>query len=142
MPGALIHILAGLLSAFFVKRGTKKTEFALSVFIGNLLPDAMGIIALMIYHNTINIFSVIKSSYGIFTDTILYGADFIILFFLFLLAIGLLLRHYHYMSPKKMCEYDEWLFFLLIGYSTHIIMDIFEFVLYNYLGIPVISILV
>jgi cbb3-type cytochrome oxidase subunit 3 len=140
MPGAIIHIIIGLISAFLVHKYTKKFEFSLAIFIGNLLPDAIKIIALMFYHNTINIYTVITSEYNLFAHSIVNGADFIILLFLFLLSIGLVFRHYHFFKPKKMCEYDEWVFFLLIGYTTHIILDLLEPLIYNYLGIASIPI--
>lgn len=132
MPGALIHILIGLISALIVHRLHQRLEFSLSIFLGNLLPDVLKISFLAMYHSSLNLPFLIESNFHYFSHYLVNGFNFTIMFFLFWVLIGLLLYHYHFIKQKKLKEWEELVIFLFIGYVTHIILDASENFIYSY----------
>ena len=123
MPGAIVHIIAGLLSAAIVHYRHLRLEFSLAIFIGNLLPDAIrqGISA--IAQGTVKVFSVKQDRlYGFLSSTTNNTTNLFTLGF-FLLLLITFLYHYHVIKKKKLWEYEELYIFLLIGIITHLIMD-------------------
>lgn len=133
MPGALIHIAAGVISALIVHKLHQKLEFSLSIFLGNLLPDVLKISYLAMYHNTLDIYYLIQSNYYHFTHYLVNGVNFTLMFFLFWVVLGWLLYHFHFVRKTKFKEWEEFIIFLLIGYVTHLAMDSFEWIFYLYL---------
>lgn len=126
MPGALLHIAAGIICAVVIHLIHFKWEYSYSIFIGNLLPDAIkfGITGLMQKNlnpctiNTRNgLFHFLSGLTGSFNFWFTAG--------FFVLAITLLLYHHHIIKKKKMAEYDKLYGFLLIGVVIHLIMDVF-----------------
>ena len=125
MPGAIPHIVAGLLSAAIVHKKHMRLEFSAAIFLGNLLPDAItfGISALV--QGTIRIFKIQQD--GLFhglVSTAYNPANWFSLGF-FILLLGAFLYHYHVIKKKKLWEYEELYVFLLLGILTHLIMDAF-----------------
>ncbi|MDP4012202.1 MAG: hypothetical protein Q8R00_01185 [Candidatus Nanoarchaeia archaeon] len=138
MPGALIHIAAGLLSAFIVFRLYKKLEFSLAIFLGNLLPDVIKISFLAMYHKNLDLTGLIQSNYHHFTHGLANGLWFTLVFFIFWIVLGWLLYHYHFVKKKKFYEWEELIIFLLIGYIIHIALDSLEVFIYAFLpSIPI-----
>ena len=123
MPGALVHIGIGLLSALIVYFIMYKLEFSLAIFIGNLLPDVLKIAYLAFYYNSINIPYLMASYLHLPTTKVINSWDFIIFFLLFFFALGWLLYHYHWIKKKKFMEWDELVLYIAIGYIIHVIMD-------------------
>jgi hypothetical protein len=126
MPGALVHIAAGLITAFIVHRIHFKWEFSYAIFIGNLLPDIIkfGITGLTqgnLHPGTINMRTDIFRFLSETTSS--YNFWFTIGFFV--VATAALLYHYHVIKKKRMEEYDELYGFLLMGIILHLIMDVF-----------------
>ncbi len=58
MPGAIPHLIVGLLSAAIVHKKHMKLEFSLAIFMGNLLPDAITFGISAITQGTLKIFSI------------------------------------------------------------------------------------
>lgn len=138
MPGALIHIAAGLISALIVHRLYKRLEFSLAIFLGNLLPDVIKISYLAMYHNSINIPFLIESNYHEFAHYLVNGFNFTLMFFLFWIVLGWLLYHYHFVQKKKFKEWEELVVFILAGYITHVFLDSIEVFLYTFIpNIPI-----
>ena len=133
MPGALIHITVGLISALIVHKFHQKLEFSLAIFLGNLLPDVLKILSLAMYHNTFNLSFLIQSNYHLFTHKLVNGFNFTFMFFLFWIVLGWLLYHFHFVRKKKFTEWEEFVIFLLVGYVTHLALDAFEWIFYLYL---------
>ena len=123
MPGVIVHIGAGLISAIIVYFIMRQLEFSLAVFIGNLLPDVLKMIYLAIYYNTTDLKILASSVLHLPTHIVVNSWEFIILLFTFFLALGWLLYHYHWIKKKKLIEWDELVLYLAIGYIIHIIMD-------------------
>lgn len=124
MPGALVHIAVGLLSAALVHWRHMRLEFSLAIFIGNLLPDAIrqGISA--IAQGTIDVMHVRQDRlFGFLSVTTNSPANWFTLGFFMLLLITFL-YHYHVIKKKRLWEYEELYVFLLIGILTHLIMDV------------------
>jgi len=123
MPGGLVHIAAGLMSAFVVHMIHFKWEYSYAIFIGNLLPDALRHGLTAIKQGTIHLFSVERDGFyrslSVFTSD---SGNWLSIGF-FVLAVGLFLFHYHYIKKKKMEEYSELYVFLLVGILTHLVMD-------------------
>ncbi len=126
MPGALTHIITGVLLAAIVHWRHFKLEYSLSIFLGSLLPDVIKFGVTAIKQLTWNIFGVNQNDllYQLLRDiTYSYDNWFTLGFFVF--GTALLLYHYHYIKEKTMEEYDELYVFLLIGVILHIVMDAF-----------------
>ncbi len=123
MPGAILHILAGIISGIVVYRIMHKLEFGLAIFIGNLLPDALKLLFLMLHDNSLSIGQLYISQLQSEAHVVVNGFDFALFFMLFFLALGWLLYHYHFIKKKKLKEWDELIIYLVIGYVIHIIMD-------------------
>ena len=124
MPGALIHILAGIVTAFIIYSFHFKLEYAIAGFIGNLLPDAISVIAGAIKNTTLSLTKIWKSDTFMnlqYSPTSKLTTWFTLGFFIF--GVGLFLYHYHIIEKKKMEEYDELYVFLIIGIVIHLILD-------------------
>lgn len=124
MPGGLVHIFVGLISAIAVHRKHFKLEYSLSIFIGNLLPDAIRHIVSAIAQGTIHVFSVREDSLFNFLDSVTNSPQNWFTVGFFVLSTSWLLYHYHFIKKKKMWEYDELYIFLLVGIITHLILDV------------------
>ena len=123
MAGALTHIGIGIAAALVVHFIHFKLEYSLSIFVGSLLPDAIKFGFSAIKQLTLHVFSVEKDSFytGLNDITSAYVNWFSIGFFI--LGVGLLLFHFHYIKKKTMEEYDELYVFLLVGIIIHLILD-------------------
>ena len=128
MPGAIVHIIAGLLSASAVHLRHFRLEFSLAVFIGNLLPDAIRQGVSAIAQGTINVLNVRQDGlFKFLSATTNSPANWFTLGFFSLLLITFL-YHYHVIKKRRLWEYEELYVFLVVGIITHLVMDalIFE----------------
>ena len=125
MPGGLVHIGAGLLCAVVVHLIHFKWEYSFSIFIGNLLPDALKFGLTGIKQGTLDIFHVQKSDefYKFLSTTTSDWTNWLALGF-FILAVAMFFYHYHFIKKKKMEEYSELYGFLLAGILIHLVLDI------------------
>ena len=125
MAGGLAHIGVGLLCAIIVHTIHFKWEYSYSVFIGNLLPDALKFGLTGIKQGTLDLFRVQKSDevYKFLSATTSDWSNWFSIGF-FILATALLLYHYHVIRKKKMEEYSELYGFLLAGILIHLIIDV------------------
>ena len=100
-----------------------KWEFSLSIFVGNFLPDVIKFGFSAIKQGTLHLFNVEQDSFYHFLNSV--TSDLTVLFTVgfFVLGLGLLLYHFHYIKKKKMEEYDELYIFLLLGIIIHLILD-------------------
>ncbi|HLD97060.1 MAG TPA: hypothetical protein VI934_01820 [Candidatus Nanoarchaeia archaeon] len=125
MPGAIPHILVGLLSAAIVHAKHMRLEFSIAIFIGNLLPDAIKFGISAIKQGTLAVFYIKQDGFYHFLSAITSNtANWFTLGFFILLLITFL-YHYHIIKKKKLWEYEELYVFLLIGIITHLVMDAF-----------------
>ena len=123
MPGAIPHILVGLLSAAIVHKKHMRLEFSAAVFLGSLLPDVITFGISAFVQSTIKIFSIRQDSlFNRLVITTYNPANWFTLGF-FVLLLGTFLYHYHVIKKKKLWEYEELYIFLLIGILTHLVMD-------------------
>ena len=124
MPGALTHVVVGLLLAIGVHIIHLKLQYALSIFVGSLLPDIIKFGFTALKQLTFNIFAVTQDSFYQFLAKITssYANWFTVGFFIF--GTTLLLYNHHYIQKKKMEEYDELYMFLLAGIIVHLILDV------------------
>ncbi len=124
MPGAIVHIVVGLLSAAIVHWKHGKPEFSLAIFIGNLVPDAITFGISAVVQGTIKVFSIKQDNlFSKLVSTAYSPSNWFTLGF-FLLLLTTFLYHYHIIKKKKLWEYEELYVFLLIGILTHLIMDV------------------
>lgn len=120
-----MHIGVGLLSGLIAYLIHFRIEFSLSVFIGNLLPDAIKFGFTALKQGTLSIFSVnMKDEFYRNIAAFTYSSTNWFSFGFFLSSVLIFLYHYHYIKKKKMEEYEELYAFLLIGIITHLIMDV------------------
>ena len=124
MAGGLAHIGVGFLCAVIVHLIHFKWEYSYSVFIGNLLPDALKFGLTAIKQQTLDVFHVNKGDivYATVKGITYDWSNWFSLGF-FILATALLLYHYHVIKQKKMEEYSELYGFLLAGILVHLVMD-------------------
>lgn len=124
MPGAIPHILVGLLSAAIVHKRHMRLEFSLAVFLGNLLPDVIKFGISAMKQGTLAVFYVRQDGFFNFLAAVSSNPSnwFTLGFFILLLAT--FLYHYHVIKKKKLWEYEEIYIFLLIGILTHLVMDV------------------
>ena len=123
MPGAIPHILIGLLSAAIVHRRHMRLEFSIAVFLGNLLPDVIKFGISAVKQGTLAVFYVKQDGFYNFLSKLASStANWFTIGFFTLLLITFL-YHYHVIRKKKLWEYEELYVFLLIGIITHLIMD-------------------
>jgi hypothetical protein len=123
MPGAILHIIAGLLSAAIVHKKHLRLEFSSAIFIGNLLPDAIRQGVSAVVQGTINVLEVKEDGlFRLLAATTHGTADWFTLGF-FLLLLITFLYHYHVIKKKKLWEYEELYIFILIGVLMHLVMD-------------------
>src|SRR3989344_396321 len=113
MGGVLTHTIIGIVIALIVHFMHYRLEFSLAAFVGNLLPDALKFGITAIKQDSFYQFLAVHTSN--------YANWFSLGFFIF--ALMVLLYHYHIIKKKKMFEYDELYFFLLIGIVMHLITD-------------------
>lgn len=124
MPGAILHILIGLLSAAIVHKKHMRLEFSIAVFLGNLVPDSITFGISAVVQGTVKVFSIKQDSlFSKLVSTAYSPANWFTLGF-FLLLLTTFLYHYHVIKKKKLWEYEELYIFLLIGILTHLIMDV------------------
>ncbi len=124
MPGVILHILIGLLSAAIVHKRHMRLEFSIAVFLGNLVPDAITFGISAVVQGTIKVFSIKQDSlFSKLVSTAYSPSNWFTLGF-FLLLLTTFLYHYHVIKKKKLWEYEELYVFLLIGILTHLIMDV------------------
>ena len=126
MPGALVHIGIGLIAAFIVYAFHFKLEYSISIFIGNLFPDAISVIIGAIKTRTLSLTKIWHSQEFMHSQYSITGSLwtwFSLGFFVF--AIGALLYHYQIIGKRKMEEYDKIYIFFLIGIMMHLILDLF-----------------
>ena len=123
MPGAIPHIIAGLISAAIVHKKHMRLEFSLAIFLGNLLPDVVKFGISAVVQGTLKVFYVKQDSLYHRLDSLTYVPVnwFTLSFFLLLLVT--FFYHYHIIKKKKLREYEELYVFLIIGVLTHLIMD-------------------
>ena len=124
MPGALVHIAAGILCSLIVHFIHLKWEYSLSIFIGNIIPDVIKFGITGLSERNLNP-ALINTRSGVCRFLSETTSSFNLWFTLgfFVLAVTLLLYHYHIIKKKKMEEYSELYGFLLIGIVLHLIMD-------------------
>lgn len=125
MPGALIHVVVGLLCALVVHLRHFRLEFSNAIFIGNLLPDVIKFGAAMLYSKTLDPMRVDRS---FLYQTLAENTSAATIWFtigFFLLAMLLFLYHYHIVQKKRLEEYAELYGFLLLGILIHLLLDAF-----------------
>ena len=123
MPGAIPHILVGLLSAAIVHKKHMRLEFSIAIFLGNLLPDVIKFGVSALVQGTWRIFYIKQDNLYHALSLVTYNtANWFTLGF-FLLLLATFLYHYHVIKKKKLWEYEELYIFLLIGIFTHLVMD-------------------
>ena len=123
MPGAIPHIIAGLISAAVVHKKHMRLEFSIAIFVGNLAPDVIKFGISAIVQGTVKVFSIKQDSMYSTLNAITYNPGNWFTFGFFLLLLITFLYHYHVIKKKKLWEYEELYIFLLIGIVTHLIMD-------------------
>jgi hypothetical protein len=125
MAGALVHIALAFICLSFVHFRHMRWEFSLSIFIGNLLPDAITFGLSALKQGTISVFSVTQdAAYKRLWDITNSPANWLSLGF-FIFGLAALLYHFHIIKKRKMEEYDELYVFLLAGILIHLVMDAF-----------------
>ena len=123
MPGAIPHIIAGLISAAIVHKKHMRLEFSIAIFIGNLFPDVIKFGVSALVQGTWKVFYIRQDNLYHALSSVTYStANWFTLGF-FLLLLATFLYHYHIIKKKKLWEYEELYIFLLIGIITHLIMD-------------------
>ncbi|MEK6837333.1 MAG: hypothetical protein AABX69_01665 [Nanoarchaeota archaeon] len=123
MPGAIVHVIAGFLSAALVHLKHFRLEFSLAIFIGNLLPDAIRQGVSAVVQGTVNVLNVKEDGLFRFLAGTTHGTAHWFTLGFFLLLLITFLYHYHVIKKKKLWEYEELYIFLLLGIITHLIMD-------------------
>jgi len=123
MAGIITHLALALISLIVIYFLHFKLEYALSIFVGNLLPDAINVIFSSLKHFTLNLFEIVHSEtysalYSITSDY----TNWLALGF-FILGLAAFFYHFHFIKKKKMDEYDELYSFLLLGIIIHLIVD-------------------
>ena len=124
MPGAIPHIIAGLLSAAIVHYRHFRLEFSLAVFIGNLLPDVIKFGISAVKQGTSAVFYIEQDGFYHFLSRLTYNPANWFTAGFFLLLLTTFLYHYHVIKKKKLWEYEELYIFLLIGIIIHLVMDV------------------
>ena len=123
MPGAITHIIVAIISAYIVYAFHFKFEYAISTFIGNLIPDAIPIMISAIKHWTFSLTNIVNTStfYPVYLVTSNFEHWLTLGFFVF--GSCIFLYHYHFIKKKTMKEYAELYVFFLIGILIHLILD-------------------
>ncbi len=124
MAGAIVHIAVGLLTAALLQYYSR-TEFAIAIFIGNLLPDALKFGVAAIAQGTIAIFQiehdVLYQALGEVTSSVSYW----IIMLVFVIAAAFQLYHHGVIREKEMEEIDEVFGYLILGILIHLAIDVF-----------------
>lgn len=123
MGGILHHTFAGLICALIVYGLFKKTNYSLSIFIGNFLPDLVGAgwAALLVGSVDPRIVLTSEPWYSAEKNIVMQ------LFWIFIqgtfIVIYLFIRKYR--RRKEIGEFEDILALLLLGFIIHVLMDIY-----------------
>ncbi|MFH1650195.1 MAG: hypothetical protein ABIA93_06615 [Candidatus Woesearchaeota archaeon] len=124
MPGAIVHVLVGVLAALIVHFSHRKLEYSLAIFLGNLLPDFITFGFTALRQLTLDVFHVQKDAFYQNLVTWTYNPANWFMIGFFVLGLGLFLYHYHFIKKKRLEEYAELYGFLLAGILIHLILDV------------------
>jgi len=124
MPGALIHIFIGLIASLVIYYKFN-LEFALGIFIGNLLPDFVKVIVTSLKIGSLNIYKIVESASYTSIHNISHSLGVILVIVLFFISLVWFLYHFHKIKRKKFIEYDEFLIFVFVGMLIHLLLDLF-----------------
>ncbi|MBI2547387.1 MAG: hypothetical protein HYW23_02990 [Candidatus Aenigmarchaeota archaeon] len=123
MGGLIHHLLAAAISLIFVYIFTKRKDYSLSIFIGNLLPDVVGAGYAAILIRSLNPVAILHSApWFSFEKSVFITSFWMILQVIF---VGAYLFYHVYLRKKEVHkEFEANLGFLLAGFVTHMIMDL------------------
>lgn len=124
MGGLIHHLIAGTISAAIIYYLFRRKDFALAVFAGNLLPDFVGAAYAAVLIQSIDPAVILKSApwFSFEKDRVIqfswigFQAAFIAAFLFFHTKVRRRKTHY---------EREGNIAMLLIGFMTHMIMDIY-----------------
>lgn len=123
MGGLIHHLLAGAVSLIFVYLFTKRKDYSLAIFIGNLLPDFVGAGYAAVAIQSFNPLAILSSQ-----PWVSFQKEQFILFawmVLQVLAVGSYLLYHVYIKKRvPHREFEANLGLLLIGFVTHMLMDL------------------
>jgi len=123
MPGALTHIVAGVLAAALVHYYHFRFEYSLSVFVGSVLPDAVKFGLTAIKQLTWSVFYVEQDGFFQTLASLTSNPVNWLTLGVFVASLSWLLYHFHVIKKKKMREYDELFLFLFGGILFHLVLD-------------------
>jgi uncharacterized membrane protein YfcA len=129
MAGALLHLFAAFVSALIVHLMFKNKNYDFAIFLGNLLPDMIGAAYASVLVGSLNPSVVFSSKpwFSLEKDTtiqmmwIIFQSIFIYIYLLF--HTKLKIKHKYF--EKHYQEIENILALLLLGFLTHMLMDIF-----------------
>lgn len=124
MGGLIHHLLVGVASLIFVYLFTKRKDYSASIFIGNLLPDFIGAFFAAVIIQSLNPSTILHSEAWLSFDKTIATVSFWMIIQVIFIAAYLF---YHVYLRKKTLhkEFEANLGFLLIGFTTHMAMDLF-----------------
>lgn len=121
MPGILVHLLAGTICAIVIFTLFKKKEYSFTIFIGNLLPDLVGVVYSSLTVRSIDPTIIFKSAAWESSERLLVTQ----LFWILLQSIFVIFFLIPSKSRWKKKIDENIIAMLLLGFIIHITMDIF-----------------
>ena len=123
MGGIVHHFLAGAASLILVYLFTKRKDYSVAIFIGNFLPDFVGAGYAALSIMSFNPLTILHSQPWLSLQKNL----FIISFWMILQTVFIgayLFYHVHIRKKVVHNEFEANIGFLLIGFLTHMMMDL------------------
>lgn len=123
MGGIIHHLVAGIISGLIVYFIFKKKEYSIAIFTGNFLPDLVGAAYAAVMIRSISPATILHSAPWFSFDKSYIVQSFWI--FTEVIFISLYLFFHVYLKKKRPHhEFEANLGFLLLGFVTHMMMDI------------------
>lgn len=123
MGGLIHHLLAGAASLILVYLFTKRKDYSTAIFIGNLLPDFVGAGYAALSIISLNPITILHSQSWLSFQRDLFTISFWMI--LQTVFIGAYLFYHVYIRKKVLHnEFEANIGFLLIGFVTHMLMDL------------------
>jgi len=123
MGGLIHHFLAGAASLILVYLFTKRKDYSVAIFIGNFLPDFVGAGYAALAIASLNPITILHSQPWFSFQRNLFTISFWMI--LQTVFIGAYLFYHVYIRKKTLHnEFEANIGFLLIGFLTHMLMDL------------------
>ena len=122
MAGLLVHGAVGILFGLIVYFIFKRRDYPIAVFIGNLLPDLIGVGYASLMTMSLNPYVVLTSAAWFSIDKDYVTQSFWI-FFQAIFIVSFLFFHVYVKKKKQHKELEGNLALLLFGFITHMMMD-------------------